>query len=504
MNEDLQQLQASLAAMRAELDDTKARLAKLETVISFDEGSDGKEEAYIDCADLVVRQRSDRRYLAVHLGSTEIGGYMDVHYTGEEHAIKTAIRLGIDDDGEPHMQLLGKDWKMRADIFIDKDHGTMAVLAPANAPGAVMRAHPGGGSVAVLQPDGKARAVLIHDEFHKNAGSDEASPSTDLLFATAEAKMVLKLHGNAEGGLMCVGHPGQPDAAVLMSRKDGATLMLNSPTNKTSVSLAAMDGMARIAAHEGMAHAKKAEACLVAGTFGSCAELRDCDGTKRVDIHAAAKAGTIHLLDDGGKEAVALSHFADSHSSLAMKGVSEHDCVRLIANKDLAALRITSPGSEDTAFVTTAQEDKAMVFLTKDKLPRVMLSEGELGGMVCAYGPEPEKAGCATLAGGPITGSLSLSMTDGTAQLTLDGTDHGGRLMINNDLGFQRIAMGVYQESAGLHMNHTGSPGVQAVATPEGGLLAVCNAEGKVIDSMPKHDDDEDDSDRWGKLPGSE
>lgn len=504
MNEDLQQLQASLAAMRAELDDTKARLAKLETVISFDEGSDGKEEAYIDCADLVVRQRSDRRYLAVHLGSTEIGGYMDVHYTGEEHAIKTAIRLGIDDDGEPHMQLLGKDWKMRADIFIDKDHGTMAVLAPANAPGAVMRAHPGGGSVAVLQPDGKARAVLIHDEFHKNAGSDEASPSTDLLFATAEANTVLKLHGNAEGGLMCMGHPDQPDAAVIMSRKDGATLMLNSPTNKTSVSLAAMDGMARIAAHEGMAHEKKAEASLVAGAFGGSAELRDCDGRRRVDLHAAARAGRIHLLDDAGKEAVALSHFADSHSSLSMKGVADHDCLHILADKDLVVLRVASPDNADTEFVTSVQPDKAMMFLRRDKQPRLMLGEAEQGGIVCAYGLEPDKAGIATLSGGPVTGSLSLATTDGTAQLTLDGTDHGGRLLINNDLGFQRIAMGVYQESAGLHMNHTGSPGVQAVATPEGGLVAVCDAEGKVIDSMPKHSDDEDDSERWGKLPGSE
>ena len=502
MNDELQQLQASLAAMRTELDETKARLAKIEQVVSFDEGSDGKEEAYIECADLIVRQRSDRRYFAVHLGSTEQGGYINVHYTGEEHALKTAIDIGIQDDGEPHIQLRGRDWKIRADTFIENDHGTMAVLAPNHAPGAVMRARPGGGSISVLQPDGKARAVLIHDEHHKNG--DTVTPMTDLIFATAQAKTVLKLNASAEGGMLSVGHPGQPDASVIMSRKDGATIMLNSPARQTSVSIAAMNGMARIAAHQGQADETMAEASLSAGAFGGSAELRDCDGSKRVDLHAAEQAGSIHLLDDNNKAAVALSHHAGSHSSLAMSGTADHDCVRIVANKDLTALRIASPDSPDTEFFTTVQKDKAIMFLHKNRLPKLMLGEGEQGGMICAYGPEPEKAGMATLSGGPVTGALSLAMTDGTAQLTLDGTDHGGRLLINNDLGFQRIAMGVYQESAGLHLNHTGSAGVQAVATPKGGVVNVCDAEGKVIDSIPTRDEDDDDSDRWGKLPGSE
>lgn len=74
--------------------------------------------------------------------------------------------------------------------------------------------------------------------------------------------------------------------------------------------------------------------------------------------------------------------------------------------------------------------------------------------------------------------------TDGTPLLTIDGTDHGGRIMINNDLGFQRIAMGVYKESAGLQMNHTGSPGVQAVASPQGGLICVCDVSDRPAPSV--------------------
>jgi hypothetical protein len=35
--------------------------------------------------------------------------------------------------------------------------------------------------------------------------------------------------------------------------------------------------------------------------------------------------------------------------------LSDHDCVRTIANKDLTALRVTPPNSEDTAFLTSLQ-----------------------------------------------------------------------------------------------------------------------------------------------------
>ena len=54
------------------------------------------------------------------------------------------------------------------------------------------------------------------------------------------------------------------------------------------------------------------------------------------------------------------------------------------------------------------QQDKPVMLLQKDKHVRLMLGEGEQGGMVCAYGPEPGRAGIATLSGGPVTGGISL------------------------------------------------------------------------------------------------
>jgi hypothetical protein len=142
-----------------------------------------------------------------------------------------------------------------------------------------------------------------------------------------------------------------------------------------------------------------------------------------------------------------------------------------------------------------------VTIVQKHHRPIVMLGEGDQGGIVCAYGPSAESAGIASLSGGPVAGSVVLATVDGTAQLTLDATDHGGRMLINNDLGFQRVAIGVYEEAGGLHLNNTGSTGIQAVATPKGGVVTVSNHDGRPIASLPESDGE--DTGDWGKLPDS-
>lgn len=66
--------------------------------------------------------------------------------------------------------------------------------------------------------------------------------------------------------------------------------------------------------------------------------------------HAVSSAISINRGDDG-----------EPHIQIRGKdrkvraGLSDHDCVRIIANKDLSALRVTPPNSEDTAFLTSLQ-----------------------------------------------------------------------------------------------------------------------------------------------------
>ena len=61
--------------------------------------------------------------------------------------------------------------------------------------------------------------------------------------------------------------------------------------------------------------------------------------------------------------------------------------------------------------------------------------------------------------------------------------------------------MGVYEEAGGIHLNNTGSIGIQAVATPKGGVIAVSDHHGRTLATLPESGADEHGD--WGRLPES-
>lgn len=482
MNDDLQQLKDAMDAMRTELNAMKTKLDKIGRVVTIHEKEDGNLFAYIRCARLNVTQGPEHERAAVRIGCNDLGGMIWINRSEGER--RRALSLGMDDEGEPQVKLTGPDGHMRANLFCENDHGTLAVLGPDNAAGAVMRARPGGGMMAVLQPDGRARGVLVHGGDAPGGGGKETS-ATELIFAQANGRSMVKLRADDGGGMVFAGAPDHSGTAVMTAREGGPAVMLRGRQDGTSVNLMAGDALARVSVNQGMIGDNKAEASIMAGATGSSMKLNECDGTNRVDITAMQDAAGVQLLDVHGRACIALSHHSDSHSSFAMSGTAAHDCVRMIANKDAALLRISSPENPDTEITDGVHEGKPILMIRQNKVPLVMAGQTEHGGVVCAYGSKEVQGGIASLSGGPMSGVLSISAKDGTQLMTLDGTDHGGRLMINNDLGFQRIVMGVHQEAASLVLNNTGSQGVIAAALPQGGVISVCDSEGRITKSMP-------------------
>ncbi|MCB1076480.1 MAG: hypothetical protein KDM64_01520 [Verrucomicrobiae bacterium] len=486
MKEDLQSLLGTLEALRSELEDTKKRLSAIESVVQIYE-EDGENHVCVECTSVVVRPVEDRRWISIQIDGRRSGGPFITFYHTDSDGIRAGLDLNLDEDGTPHVVLRGSDHQVRGDFFIQKDHGTLAVMGPGHKPGAVMRALPGGGSVAVLQPDGKARGVLIHDECQKSITDDGESPATELIFATGDGKVLTKLHVDNEGSLLAVGHPGQLNSALLCSRAEGGSLILNSPTLQNGVVCTATDDLSMVSAHQGTVPGEGPGAALSAGADHSSLDLRDRDHIKRVEIKATEGIGSVALHDcDPSNPAVVMSHHEGSHSSLAMAGVAGHDCLRFVANQDVAALNLASPQNEKTkVMVSTLEGDKPSVLIQRNGKVQTMMGCGDNGGLVIAYGAEKEKAGFATLSGGPNSGSLLLQSPDGIPQLTIDATDHGGRMLIHNDIGFQRIAMGTFQESSGIVLNHTGSDGVAISALENGGIVTVFDNRGEPIQTLP-------------------
>ncbi|MEQ1751439.1 MAG: hypothetical protein ABL974_18590 [Prosthecobacter sp.] len=495
----LQELQTALATVQDELNRVKGRLDELEKVVSIDHDQDGIRRVYLECTDFVLRPAEDPRQIALHLGEQSGAGYMQVHYPNSPHA---AVEIAVHEDGEPHVQLIGRDFKTRTEIFIRDDCGWAAVLSTGGTPGALMRAQPDGGSVAVLQADGAARGVLVHSGSENLAPESEGqSVSTNLIFADGQRNTILKLRADDDGGMLTAGTAGQADAIALISRPDGPALMMHSPNEDHSISLMAMNGLAEICVHEDKVPGTGTQTSLMAGEFGSSLTLRGIGGQKSVDISALDVASSLTMHDAQGDVRVMLAHHFGSHSALTLQSVTDEEGLRAIASAEVTSIEIISPVDPHTKVLTAVTAEKAVTIVQKHHRPIVMFGEGDQGGVICAYGPTAESAGIASISGGPVAGSVVLATVDGTAQLTLDATDHGGRMLINNDLGFQRVAMGVYEEAGGLHLNNTGSIGIQAVATPKGGVVTVSDHDGRPIASLPESDG-EDPGD-WGKLPDS-
>ena len=498
MSIPLKELQSALSSVQEELQRIRQRLDELEKVVSIDTDDDGIRRVYLECNDLVVRPAHDPRWISLHLGSNEDGGYLCLHHLNEA---TIGAELSLDGSGSPQLLLRGKDFQPRVSIFTQDDCGFIAVHADAGRPGALMRAQPRGGSVAVLQKDGGSRGVLVHDDGEVSEDGTVKPPATDLLFADGDLHTMVKLHSDGEGGLLSLGPPGQPDAIALVAREDGPALMLHSPAELHSISMMALDGSAQVCVHEGKVPGSGYEAHMAAGESGSSLALRGETSEKAVDISALDVASSLTLHDRDGDPRVMLAHHHDSHSALTLQSTGDEDGFRAIASGEVSSVELMSPSDPETKMLHAVTAEKPVVILQKDKRPMLMLGEGDQGGVICAYGNSGGQAGIATLSGGPVAGSLLLSTADGTPQLTLDSTDHGGRLLINNDLGFQRVALGVYQEAGGLHLNNTGSIGVQAVASPKGGIIIVNDPEGDVAATLPEQAGE--DSSDWGKLPDS-
>lgn len=486
MNDDIQQLKDTLAALRAEVDEMKNQLNQISRYVTVDhEDDDGVERVYMECTDFTLRPAHDRRRIAVHVGAGEDGVYFDMHYPDAEHNVQSAIRLCVDEEGVPHVQVLGRDWKTRADMMIQNDHGILAVLGVDGAPGAVMRAQKGGGSVAVLQPDGRARGVLIHDENMGKAWDGSPCGATELIFARPEGTTVLKLHTNGETSFVAAGIPGQADGAVLGMGAEGGSLMLHSKGNTNSISMMCGGEIACLKMHPGKVPGDKNGLSLLAGDFGSSIELSDEKGAQRVDISALGGGSGMTLFEKKGQEALALRAVPGSHASLSLKGPSSSEGVHLFASDDTTFLKVTSP-DDDTSHISAAVTEGApSLFLTQGGRPLVMAGRTEHGGVVCAYGSKEAEGGIASLSGGPLGGELAICSNDGTRLMTLHSTDHGGRMLINNDLGLQRVTLAAYDEAGTLVLNNTGSNGLIATVTPEGGQLTLLDPEGQVRRHLP-------------------
>jgi len=489
MDATLQELQAALAALRAELDAVKAELKAMREVVQIYE-EDGQRHVLIECTDFVLRPHDDTRMIAVQMGTTHTRGFLNImDWKGDARTphIYTAIEIGMETESHPVVRLRGSDYKSRAEFSLDNnDCGLAVVFSPGASPGACMKATGGGGSLAVLQADGQPRGVLAHH--CGDAGQTEGE--TEFWLLNSDHEGVFKAITNADGTVCTLSSRAEPNAISLAVREDSSGFILHGPGRRASAAILAGADLARVSAFSGDRPGSAADAALSASPQNASLMLHRPNATRACEIHAFADFTGLMLKDPGGHDAARLTHQDGGHTALTLRGMAPHDCIEAIVMKDLASFNVTSPHDKTCHMLSLAQQHgSSLSTIQRDRIT-VQISQDETGGFVTAAGLT-ETSGNATMRGGTCAGSFVVGSGDGTALLGIGATDHGGQLVMNNDLGFQRIFMVVHAESSTLHFNHTGSPGIQVTAGPNGGVISVHDSTGRIRQVIDAEDDDE-------------
>lgn len=285
---------------------------------------------------------------------------------------------------------------------------------------------------------------------------------------------------------LLIAQQDRQSAVICSSKGEMASISAHSRTEEGSMyaNTVTTPGLGRVFLSPGPGAAHAAEAALELINTDPGIILKHPNGQPALETGITGETTSLTLRTPGQRrifEVMATPQSVHSCTFFHHNGTPFHQA---ICNDKTSSLHLSSQHDPDLGILTHADGQSLTTILHRG--PRTLLGIGlnEHGGTLTLCGSE-EGTGSATLCGGKYGGTLILANADGQPQATLDTTDYGGRFNIHNDLGFPRITMGVYEESAGLHLNHTGHKGVSAVATPIGGLLMVHDAEGHLRATLP-------------------
>ena len=487
MNESPAELLATIAALRSQLEETNGRLAVLERVVRIHTGEDGRVRAHIECHTLAMRSGdSDTRRLGFYMGVHQEKPFLHMFAPGMEEEVRV-FKLETDPQGECRVILKGRDDRTKALLKVHKGAGLFAAYTPADTAGVTIQGHEGGGSVAVLDPKtGVPRALLIHNTPPAELAAG-GSGHTELVFQDEPTHVTVRLRAEKENRVLVLA-PIDSAASVICAvngEMASMTAQCSAEGGGVAASVVAMPDTGRIFISSGVQGAHAAEAGLELIQRQAGMIIKYPNGENAIEASITGDMAAISLRSQEAKgvfEVITHHGKVNSCTFCHGDGTPFH---QLLSNAESSSERVSALHDAELGLMTLTD---ALVFSTTlHRGPRPLLGLGfnEQGGALTVSG-SGEGDGGAILCGGKYGGTLVLSNADGQAQVALDSTDYGGRLNINNDLGFTRISMGVYEESAGIHLNHTGRNGVTAVATPGGGVVMVYDGEGSLRETLPE------------------
>jgi hypothetical protein len=269
------------------------------------------------------------------------------------------------------------------------------------------------------------------------------------------------LHAKPEGGVVQCKSPH--DAGVFIhARGDAPMVTLHDGQNRNLVELTSTTTGGFAIIHGG--ESRKPVVLIGAGDDGSMVELRTLAQEPRVHLYAREKTSDVLVRRPGHKT-------------------------------DGLLLRGTVEGAE----LNLVHEGKRLAHLGHRWIGADMIIPPKLGGGKVSTGPFAYGGAFyltttdnRTLAFSPVEvqSQIASLSPEGLLQFEMGAPfDAGGRLVLYNEVGVERLCFLTQKDSAIIQLQHGGTPGITIAATPEGGGVCTMNERGEVTGTMPEEFD---------------
>jgi hypothetical protein len=277
-----------------------------------------------------------------------------------------------------------------------------------------------------------------------------------------EGKQALAaLRATPEGGVVQCKSP-QGAGVFIHVREDAPLVTLHDAQNRNLVQIGSTTTGGIVMIHGG--ESCKPVAILGAGDDGSMVELRSFDQESRVSLQAREKTSDLFVRRPG----------------------KTNDGLFLRSNAEGATLDLVHEG-------------KGLAHLGYRWIGMDMILSPELGGGKISS--EPLAYGGAlhltttdnrmlTFSPVDVQSQIASLSPEGLMQFQMGAPfDAGGRLVLYNEVGVERLCFLTQKDSAIIQLQHGGTPGITLAATPEGGGVCTLNPQGEVTGTMPEEFD---------------
>jgi hypothetical protein len=381
------------------------------------------------------------------------------------------IYAGVE-EGEPCVALQAKDGGNRVEMFIKDDGGQVCVRTTGQKPRAGIKALAAGGVVSIVDDKGEPQAALV--------GRDLGG---ELLVLDQQKEICARISSLPEGGLISAQRGGQPIVS-LASMKDGGLILVHGSEGKLAVGIGDTGHGGHVRVHDAEGRDR---ASLMVVNDTAWVTVCNKDGQHVCAMNNLNEAGYLEICNAAGQPGISMD--ADEFPRFAMRDNEKRPVVLLTSDEQGGMIVVNDNAGQLAAVVDVdGSLDKPAgrigVAGAGASLRSVLSVDAEGQGIASVFGANGEQR--AAMFAQKDGGTFHSFGPENTALAVFGGTEHGGALTINNDLGISRAAICVHKDGGQLQLHWAGTPVATLSAQEQCGMLYLSDSDGEIRTRLPE------------------